>query len=101
MSIARFWSKTPAHCCARSTPWCRKYRENIRWTSAEFFFAASGDGCTACADCKFMNELEFGRLQHRQFGWLRTLKDSTGIVTDLTKRVRETATCIFSKISLL
>src|SRR5262245_40188144 len=35
------------------------------------------------------DELEFGRLQYRQFGWLLTLEDSAGIVTDLTTRLRE------------
>src|SRR5262245_33633128 len=35
------------------------------------------------------DELEFGRLQYRQFGWLLTLEDSAGIATDLTTRLRE------------
>jgi hypothetical protein len=69
--------------------------------NAEFFFAASGDGCHCLRRLQVYDELEFGRLQHRQVGRLRTLEDPAGIVTDLTKRVRETATCIFSKISLL
>ena len=30
------------------------------------------------------DELEFGRLQYRQFGWLRALEDLTGIDADLT-----------------
>src|SRR6516165_10511043 len=34
------------------------------------------------------DELEFGGLQHRQFGWLRALEDLTGIDADLTKTVR-------------
>ena len=32
------------------------------------------------------DELEFGRLQHRQFGWLLILEDSAGIVTDFSGR---------------
>src|SRR5262245_52043412 len=35
------------------------------------------------------SELEFGRLQHRQLGWLLALEDSAGIATDLTTRLRE------------
>src|SRR5215471_9064064 len=35
------------------------------------------------------NELEFGRLQHRQVGGLSALEDGTGIEADLMKHVRE------------
>ena len=35
------------------------------------------------------DELEFGRLQHRQVGGLSALKDAAGIDADLTKHVRE------------
>src|ERR1035441_5754424 len=35
------------------------------------------------------DELEFGRLQHRQVGGFRALEDAAGIDADLMKRIRE------------
>ena len=45
---------------------------------------AERPGCLQIND-----ELEFGRLQDRQVGWLGPLKDMTGVDADLMKHVRD------------